>query len=39
MQAEATVPLLEHGTVRLVDSRVICEYLEEALPGPSLLPG
>lgn len=32
------VPLLEHGSVRIWESSIICEYLEEVQPEPALLP-
>lgn len=32
------VPLLEHNQVRLWESSIICEYLEDAFPEPALLP-
>jgi glutathione S-transferase len=32
------VPALEHGGLRLVESAIINEYLEEVFPEPSLLP-
>ena len=32
------VPLLEDGKLLLPESMVICEYLEEILPGPSIWP-
>lgn len=32
------IPVLVDGELALCDSSVICQYLEEAYPGPSLLP-
>ena len=32
------VPLLEHKGHRIWESAIVCEYLEEAFPEPSLLP-
>ncbi|MFZ5717894.1 MAG: glutathione S-transferase family protein [Pseudomonadota bacterium] len=32
------IPVLVDGDLALCDSSVICQYLEEAYPGPSLLP-
>lgn len=36
--APAKVPILIDGDVRLVESCVICEYLDQAYPTPPLLP-
>jgi len=36
--ARAEVPLIEDGGVRIWDSTVICEYLEDAYPQKALLP-
>jgi glutathione S-transferase len=33
------IPVLVDGDLTLCDSSVICEYLDEAYPGPALLPG
>ncbi len=33
------MPTLEHGGRCIIESEVICEYLEELYPAPSLLPG
>jgi len=32
------VPVLEHGRVRVFESSIICEYLEEVFPRPALMP-
>ena len=32
------IPVLQHGDLVIPDSSVICEYLEEKYPAPSLLP-
>lgn len=32
------IPVLDHGDFRLYESRAICRYLDEVLPGPSLTP-
>lgn len=36
--AEQRSPLLVHGEFRLTESGVIAQYIEEAFPGPALLP-
>jgi glutathione S-transferase len=33
------MPTLEHGARHVIESEVICEYLEELHPEPSILPG
>ena len=33
------VPVLQDGDLTLYDSTVILEYLEDACPGPALMPG
>jgi len=33
------MPTLEHGSRHVIESEVICEYLEELHPEPSILPG
>jgi glutathione S-transferase len=38
MAPEGTVPVLRHMAVVVADSGVILEYLEDAFPGPPLLP-
>lgn len=38
LNPQAVVPTLVHDGVVLVESTVICEYLEDAFPSPSLLP-
>ena len=38
VSADGLVPVLEDGEVRLSQSMAIIEYLDEAYPGPALLP-
>ena len=38
VSADGLVPVLEDGAVRLSQSMAIIEYLDEAYPGPALLP-
>jgi len=33
------MPALEHEGVHIIESEVICEYLEEVFPSPAMLPG
>lgn len=33
------MPTLQHGERHVIESEVICEYLEELQPAPSILPG
>ena len=37
-EEKVSVPLLTHGSAGLIESWVICEYIEEAFPGPQLMP-
>ena len=37
--AAGQVPVLRHAGLTLSDSAAICEYLEETIPEPALLPG
>jgi glutathione S-transferase len=38
MNPTRLIPVLVHSDVTLPDSTVICEYLEDLVPGPSMLP-
>jgi glutathione S-transferase len=37
-QPFGVVPAFEHGDFKMYESRAICRYLDETLPGPSLTP-
>ena len=39
MNPYGKMPTLEHGGRHVIESQVICEYLEELYPAPSILPG